>query len=515
MTAVLHTWRRSYTFVCLATVLIVAAADFFFYGHKVGWTAAAMVAAMFCLLSARDTRFYGTVVGRAFTLGLIGLLFALVEQPTWLNATYALLCLSGMALINTMGPESDFVPWLGRWTRWLSLGWTRFFLDNSVAMRWLMRRGFSPAVARTVAAWTVPVLLSLVFVGIFAWANPIIDNWISALGHQIAEVLKKLPSLLDIPRMFFWLAFAVAAWMLLRGRVWRRHRRAPPNSQRPFDAIVIENEFSISAALVIRCLILFNIVFAVENILDLSVLYSEHTPTGTEYKTYVRRGAYPLVAAALLAGTFVLVTFRPDSDTEKSPAARHLVYVWVGQTILLTGSAIWRLHRYIDLTELTRLRVASAVWFLLVALGLFYIVWRIVKSRSNAWLINANALTALLVIYPCCFINFDGYIADFNAEHCREAGGPGSAIDLDYFRDLGPSALAALDRTRGKLTVRPRAEHAAEVSRDLHAQLNEELADWRSWTWRRQRAQREVEAVAAAKGVQERDLASAGPTIAH
>jgi hypothetical protein len=36
---------------------------------------------------------------------------------------------------------------------------------------------------------------------------------------------------------------------------------------------------------------------------------------------------------------------------------------------LLTVSAAWRLEKYIVMTELTRLRVASAIWFLLVALG--------------------------------------------------------------------------------------------------------------------------------------------------
>jgi hypothetical protein len=119
----------------------------------------------------------------------------------------------------------------------------------------------------------------------------------------------------------------------------------------------------------------------------------------------------------------------------------------------------------------------------------------------------------LLVIYPCCFINFDGYIADFNASHCREAGGSGSALDVDYFAGLGPSSLAALDRARDRLIALPRAQHAAEVSRRLHAQLDAQLGDWRSWTWRRQRARREVEAVTAAQPSQQRNLASAAPTL--
>ena len=121
---------------------------------------------------------------------------------------------------------------------------------------------------------------------------------------------------------------------------------------------------------------LFNIIFAVENTLDLRYLYSEKLPAGMTYTQYVHRGAYPLIAAALLAGVFVLITFRPKSQTEQSRTARHLVYAWIAQTILLTASAAWRLRRYIEMSELTRLRVASIIWFFIVAMGLFYIVWR-------------------------------------------------------------------------------------------------------------------------------------------
>src|SRR5256714_6983678 len=222
--------------------------------------------------------------------------------------------------------------------------------------------------------------------------------------------------------------------MLWRGRVRRWKTAATPPPLPPSIAALHPQPMGVPVGLVVRCLILFNLVFAIENALDLLYLYGHQDMTGLAYRTYVRRGAYPLVAAALLAGTFVLITVRPRSESQNSTYARKLVYLWIGQTIFLTLSAAWRLLRYIDMTELTRLRVASIVWFGLVAAGLLYIIWRIVGSRSNAWLINVNAVTALIALYPCCFVNFDGMIADFNASHCEEANGRGSPLDIDYFR---------------------------------------------------------------------------------
>jgi hypothetical protein len=251
--------------------------------------------------------------------------------------------------------------------------------------------------------------------------------------------------------------------------------------------------------MVIRCLVLFNLVFAVENLLDTRYLLTEDLPPGFSYTEYVHRGAYPLIAAALLAAAFVLVTFNPRGATERSPWARRLVYLWIAQTIFLTLSAAWRLVRYVEMNQLTRLRVASTIWFILVALGLVYIVWRIVRGRSNAWLINVNAVTALLVLYPCCFLNFDGMIASFNARHCAEVGGGGSELDIAYLEHLGTPALPALESVRDKLATPARREQARAAADNLRARLDADLNDWHVWTWRRARTARTARAARAAR----------------
>ena len=533
----LRSWRQSYAFVVLATFAVVWAADFFLYGHRLGWTAAVVAGAMLLMLAARDTRFLDARGGRVAWVATLGLLVALIEQPTWLNVLYVVVCLATLALVNAQGWDNDFVRWAGRLGRWVMTGWTRLFLDNGLAVRWLVRHGFSPTLAKGIAAWLIPVMLTCVFVAIFAWANPIISGWFSQLGTLIANTLDKLPAVLDVGRIFFWFAFAMVMWSLLRSRTWRvRTNRAGAGAAfqgsapahggvdistggagsgasedwtvpiLPVDGKVVRehNALGIPASMVIRCLILFNLVFAVELTTDLFVMLSQQFGSdATAFKTYVRRGAYPLVAAALLAGAFVLVTFRPKSETEQSPLARKLVYLWIGQTILLTLSAVWRLVRYVDLSELTRLRVASAIWFTLVGCGLFFIVWRIVRGRSNAWLINANAVAALAILYPCCFINFDGMIANFNARHCEEAGGRGSSLDIAYFENLGTPALPALDSVRDKLVGDARRERAKDVSARLHAELDDNMNDWRAWTWRRSRSAR------AARQVNDERLARA------
>jgi hypothetical protein len=248
-----------------------------------------------------------------------------------------------------------------------------------------------------------------------------------------------------------------------------------------------------AADLIVRCLIVFNLVFAVQMTLDLMTVLSNgaNLPEGLEYREYARRGAYPLVATALLAAGFVLVAFPTGlgpAATHRMRWARRLVYIWVGQNILLMLSAVWRLGMYVEAFGLTRLRVAAAIWMLLVACGLIYIIWRIVGHRTNAWLLRINTVTLLAVLYLCCFFNWDRLISSFSVEQCFELGGPGPRVDLKYISSLGPESIPTLDWLAQQLGQdHPVGQQAALHAGRLCTDLESDLQTWQGWTLRRAR----------------------------
>lgn len=138
-------------------------------------------------------------------------------------------------------------------------------------------------------------------------------------------------------------------------------------------------------------------------------------------------------------------------------------------------------------SSLTMWRIAAAIWMGLAAAGLVWIVARIVYSRSNVWLLRANLLTALVVLYACCFLNFAGWIAWFNVTHCREVGGDGVPIDLVYLERLGPQAPPATRWLAGHRGAGDAAAAADDIAQRLEHQLDAQLGHWRGWTLRRQR----------------------------
>lgn len=316
----------------------------------------------------------------------------------------------------------------------------------------------------------LPVGGGLLFLGLFAAANPL-----------IAEVLSSLraPSI-DAVRVGIWLFLSLAAFALLRPTGLRR----PLILEEPSGAARLPG---VSPASVTLALLVFNALFALQNGLDIAFLWSgAKLPPQVTLADYAHRGAYPLIFTALLAGLFVLVALAPGSETSRRPLVRWLVTGWVVQNVFLVASSILRTLDYIDAYSLTRLRIAALAWMGLVAVGLILICWRMLRRRSAAWLINANALCAGLVLAVFVVVDSGAVAADWNVRHARPDG-QGPALDLCYLSRLGPSALIPLAELERQPLPEDQRRRVAAVRQTVTDSLGRRQADWRGWSWRGQR----------------------------
>jgi hypothetical protein len=231
------------------------------------------------------------------------------------------------------------------------------------------------------------------------------------------------------------------------------------------------------------CFIAFNGVFALNNALDIAFLWSgAPLPDGMTLADYAHRGAYPLIATALLAALFVLVTLRPGSESGANPLVRRLVYAWIAQNLLLVASTMLRTFDYIEAYSLTRLRIAALIWMALVAVGLFLICYRIWKSKSGSWLINANLAAALLALGFCSVADLGRMAAAWNVRHAREAGGTGANLDVCYLQALGASALLPMIELEGRTRDPILKERIGWARTGAMRTLEQRQAHWRGWT---------------------------------
>ncbi len=345
------------------------------------------------------------------------------------------------------------------------------------------------------ALWLVPLALGGIFVFLFASANPLIEKWLAMLapGSGASQV--------STARILFWIAALLMIWPFLKLR-WRRQveidlaavdldaaspEATPQNPEERQAPPGLPNFFG--APTILRSLILFNLLFAVQTVLDLIYLWGNgKLPADVTYADYAHRGAYPLIVTALLAAAFVLTAMRPGGPAEASRIIRSLVYLFVAQNVMLVASSIQRLHLYVEIYQLTYWRIAAFIWMLLVAIGLVLIFVQIVLKRSGDWLIRMNLISLAGTLYICALINFAAIIADYNVSHSHEAGGPGVMLDMDYLFELGPQALPAIDKACHIIgSANCIGYSRIGLIEEHHKQI---MASWRNWSYRGFRLQR-------------------------
>lgn len=499
-------WRFGLPVVAGASLFSAVLADFLFYDQIVGWTLGGFVAWLLLVLLLRNGR--SLLAGQRWAWGwalsmmTVGLCVSLVLEPGTIAVVLSLIMLSTLAMLaHGWSDRSLGWPWLCQMGMSWGLAAARPIRDNRLARRWVRRTQGLRSRAIGVAKWiwalagvVIPLVLSLIFLGLFALANPVVSEWMATGTEKVGDFLSNLTDYITFSRVFLWYFAAFVCWGLLRHRPRRqlKFRRirstiaaiVPSNDAdgepqvHPVQAAVQakretqaeqgqpeaarEDSFVVSDTespradlmvwlagkyqnLIVRCLIAMNLVFALQLVLDSRyIVLGQALPEGMSYAEYAHRGAYPLIVTAILAAALVLAVFRPGGIAQRSKLARYLVLAWIVQNIVLVASAAWRLQAYVEVYTLTRLRISAGVWMLMVAGCLALLLWRIARSRDNSWLTAWAMGWGIAVLWVCSFVPFDPMIANYNVRNCKELGGQAGAIDVAYLEELGPDALPAL-----------------------------------------------------------------------
>ena len=383
-------------------------------------------------------------------------LLPLVEVVQPLTCLIAITGVSALlAVIAGLKPDALLRGTLRLWP----LGVRQTYIDLRVAAKIDGTIDLSGSLARVAMAWLMPVTLGLVFVFLLLSANPVADRWLM----DLSRVDVGTP---DGARLLFWLCLLPLAWTVLSLTCLRERLRAPLPRLKMGPA----RKGLFNPASVVRALWVFNVLFAVQTVMDVIYLYGGvGLPEGISYAQYAHRGAYPLVVTGLLAGGFALLT---RAWVQGDPVLRVLLMLFVAQNVALVISAGVRLDMYVDHFGLTHLRIAAAIWMGLTAAVLALILWQVWQQRDNLWLVlRGGALTAL-VLYVCAWVPFDAVIARHNLARPLKQ-------DYVYLCRLGDAAKPVM------------AAHAARqrwrVCPVKFSQIRTP-SDWREWGWRNARA---------------------------
>ncbi len=345
------------------------------------------------------------------------------------------------------------LPWLGR------------------TLRTLTGDGNAPRVVVT-ALWSGLALL--VFGVLFVSADAIVASWVGAVLPDVtADSL--------VLRVF--VAVAVAAATL----------GAAYLAVNPPDVQVLGSGRARSVAHRFEWLVpvlLVDAVFAIFVAAQLSAFFGGHgyvqRTTGLTYADYVHQGFGQLTVATLL--TF-LVVWAASHWAGSSRADR----VWLrgslgllcAMTLVVVGSALYRMHLYQDAYGFTRLRLfvdAFEGWLglLVVAVAVAGLVgW-------GVWVPRFALVTGVAGLLGLALLNPDAWIAEKNLDRYADSG----RVDWHYLRNLSADAVPAFE-----------GRSDAELDCGLPRYWSQD-DDWLGWNLGRSRASSTVddglEAMAAA-----------------
>ena len=291
----------SFRIKLVLTLGLVVLADLAFWsvsgGSMVGAGALAWVLAVLAVIPAAWRDRQARIAAAAAVL-LAASMLDRPGAPAWILFWTAL-------TLGVLSPRAPRFDDAGRWLQRLAFHTVvaQFgpLLDGlRVARLWVQgRRG---RLLPVLAALILPLGGGVLFLALFSAANPIISDLIARL---------RLPRV-DMWRVLFWAVAAVSIWATLRPRFMRRPMRlSAAMPARPTPGVSVP---SVSLSLG-----LFNTLFALQNGLDIAFLWSgARLPAGVTFAEYAHRGAYALMATALLAGLFVLAALRPGAATARS-----------------------------------------------------------------------------------------------------------------------------------------------------------------------------------------------------
>ncbi|SEW29543.1 protein of unknown function [Cognatiyoonia koreensis] len=445
-----------------ALALLILAGDLLLYQVLPG-----IGLALFCITVAAATHlfcFRDTPLGSAL-LAWGFLLFSLLPSVELVQGISVMLALLGMAGFAGLlaGGHSQRAPWAA-----LRFPLSGAIMTGADAVHFARTpRRQTGSIIGSLKDWIIPLTLSLVFGALLILANPVLDLWVS---KALSESTLPLP---DAGQLVFWIVLAPVIWPFLRLSAIKPTllRNAPQVAA--FGQVWYLTERS-----VLRALVLFNLIFAVQTASDLTILWGGATlPDGLTYAQYAHRGAYQLLAAALLAGGFALLA---QPFLVNRPVLRVLLMVWVGQTALLVISAMMRLDLYIDSYGLTHMRFLAFVGMGLIAGGLALMLWQMLRGFGPGWLMSRAAELAFIATFVVALVNIDGLIARHNLNTAE--------LELDeyYICELGAGAAPAIAAYN--------AEHRRRICGQTyyHGPKVATPADWREWGYRNARLRRKL-----------------------
>jgi hypothetical protein len=187
--------------------------------------------------------------------------------------------------------------------------------------------------------------------------------------------------------------------------------------------------------------IVLNLMLVILNVGDIQVLYLNFgLPKDVSHADFVHNGVGIIIFSIILATSLMMYLFRNNFTTIKNnKTLQFLSYIWIIQNIIMLSSTALRNKIYIHEYAFTYKRVGVYIWLLLAVLGLCILLYKILKNKSNWYLIKTNVAIWFSVLTISSVFNWDKIITNYNINNK-----PLKKVDFQYLFSLSDSNIPEL-----------------------------------------------------------------------
>lgn len=203
-------------------------------------------------------------------------------------------------------------------------------------------------------------------------------------------------------------------------------------------------------------LLLLSFIYAVYMLSQLSYFFSAFSgllPEDFTFAEYARRGFFEMcaIAAVNLGLMFLSLVLSKYRDKKISKLTKALCLFIGAFSILLIATSFSKMYMYISQYGLTRLRVITSAFMVVLLLVFVYTVIRIFKARFPY--MKFAVVTACIVLFSLTLADVDRCVAKFNIYAYRS--GITEELDMDMLGWLGsgstPELMKLIDDENDKI----------------------------------------------------------------
>ena len=386
--------KRDTAMLLLLTVL----ADVCLYRVWGGTGGAALLVTTLIALVALKGR---QIAARPYRVGaaVLALAAVLVWSAWWLAVVLAAAAIFLLA-VHLWRPEWSLLESL--WATADSIVHAPFRLFGHIVTRYEASRvpGRQPVPVKVIV---IPLAVSVLFLIIFAAANPVVSRQLANLWHYVTDFLMRLSDYLNMGRLLFWCGWLLVFAALIRPVVRSAILDRLMNLDIRLEPCDITRREDVNYLVAYVTLICVNVVFLGYNGVDAVYLYFKATlPDGITWTAYTHGGCGWLTFGLFLSTVVLGVIFWNELNFHpRSTLLKRLAYLWIAQNAVLAVGTLRRIYMYIDFSGLTHLLLTGVYGSLLVMSGLVIMAAKVHANRNAVWLLRryvAAFATGLMAI---------------------------------------------------------------------------------------------------------------------